>query len=156
MFSKKERVFAAMMSASFDDLRAAFITRSKMKSSGTVSAQQFMDHQVYELITAPDNAVITDDGREILRVNGQAWVLQPEEHTERLRLAFDSAKERSTESEPKSVVGTESLSTMTCPKCGDMLQYTSVCPNCAAGKLGYRHRYTCVCGGTDLISKEAL
>jgi len=110
----------------------------------------------FEEVPANVGDILTQDGREIVSVDGKQYALRPEIHTKRLIEAFESAKNARNETETKSVVGTESLSTMTCPKCGDSLQHTSVCPKCAAGKLGYRHRYTCVCGGVDLVSKEAL
>lgn len=98
------------------------------------------------------------DGRAVLAVGGKRWVLHPSVHAERVARSLDAARIAQAESkqETKSVVGTESLSQMVCPKCGDALQHTAVCPKCAAGQLGYRHRYTCVCGGVDLVSKESL
>lgn len=110
----------------------------------------------YEQVTVDDESVVTGDGRRVVEIVGCKVALRPEVHTERLSIAFEAAKQASPQAETKSVVGTESLSALTCPKCGDALQHTSVCPKCAAGKLGYRHRYTCVCGGADLISKEPL
>lgn len=110
----------------------------------------------FERVGVADGRSATDDGRQVYHVAGRAYALRPDVHAERLAAALDAAKKRQPEPETKSVVGTESLSAMACPKCGDSLQHTAVCPNCAAGKLGYRHRYTCVCGGVDLISREAL
>jgi hypothetical protein len=75
---------------------------------------------------------------------------------DKLRFEFGHGEEAIGTPVTKSVIGTESLSQMICQKCGDALQHTTVCPKCAAGKLGYRHRYTCVCGGTDFISREIL
>ncbi len=98
------------------------------------------------------------DGRAVLAVGGKRWVLHPSVHAERVAMSLDAARlaRARSEQEVRSVANTESLSAMVCPKCGDALQHTAVCPKCAAGKLGYRHRYNCVCGGVDLISKEAL
>lgn len=98
---------------------------------------------------------LTSDGRQIVSSAGKSWALRKDLHAASVKRDLDDAKRRRGD-ETKSVVGTESLSTMTCPKCGDSLQHTAVCPKCAAGKLGYRHRYTCVCGGVDMVSKEAL
>lgn len=55
----------------------------------------------------------------------------------------------------KSVVGTEELAKATCPRCGDSLEYSAVCPACAAGKAGYPHRYSCVCG-VSFVTQEKL
>jgi hypothetical protein len=97
---------------------------------------------------------IMHDGQPVHWVKGKPFVLPPDEFKRRLARELDTA--RVDTSETKSVIGTESLSTLVCPKCADSLQHTAVCPACAAGKLGYRHRYNCACGGVDLISKDKL
>ena len=141
---------------SIDEARVAWISRVKLEKRLSQSLVEHYESHGFERVDAAGN--LTSDGREVLMVEGVAMALRPEAHAERLALAFEAAKKARPEPEPetKSVVGTESLSAMVCPKCGDSLQHSSVCPKCAAGKLGYRHRYTCVCGGVDLISKEAL
>lgn len=150
----KDRLFVDMARRLFADVRAAFIARARVESKRRSFAQQMLE-QDYETVD-DTGAAITTDGREIMRVNGRAYALRQEVHAERLALAFEAAKKVQSDAETKSVIGTESLSSMVCPKCGDALQHTAVCPKCAAGKLGYRHRYTCVCGGVDLISKDKL
>lgn len=57
--------------------------------------------------------------------------------------------------EEKSVVGTEKITQLTCPRCGDALEYSKVCSACSAGKAGYRHRYICVCG-VSFVTTEQL
>ncbi len=109
----------------------------------------------------PDVFGFLPDGRRVFTLEGRRLVMTQEAHAAAVRSALSAAQaeklqEPTHPQKTKSVVGTESLSTMTCPKCGDALQHTAVCPKCAAGKIGYRHRYTCVCGGVDLISKDAL
>lgn len=152
--SMSDRIFAAMMHKDFGAVRSAYIARAKVESGQVKSIAAHMAEQGYEAIDA--GGAVTDDGREIVRVRGQSYALRPDVHAERLAAAFKAAKKAQPEPETKSVVGTESLSAIVCPKCGDSLQHTAVCPSCAAGKLGYRHRYTCVCCGVDLISKELL
>jgi rubrerythrin len=149
-----DKLLLDMLRKPFREVRAAFIARARIESKRKNFAQQMFE-QEYEEVEDNGDA-ITADGREIVRVQGGAYALRPDVHVERLAVAFEAAKKAHPEPETKSVVGTESLSAMACPKCGDALQHTSVCPSCAAGKLGYRHRYTCVCGGVDLISKEML
>ena len=146
------RLFVRMAAMDFIDVRTAYISRIKSEKHRIESVREDMSKRGFEVVAAGPRDVTTHDGREILWVHGAAWALRPEMHAAYLSGAFESAKNTQT----KSVVGTESLSQMTCPKCGDSLQHTSVCPKCAAGKLGYRHRYTCVCGGVDLISKDKL
>lgn len=55
----------------------------------------------------------------------------------------------------KSVSGTETLSSLACPKCGDLLEHSAVCGACDAGRAGYRHRYSCVCG-VSFVTAEQL
>lgn len=151
MVSFLEKVFARY---DFRDVREAWIARARMERDHTDSSAWLRAHG-YEEVVVDDGALLTDDGREVIRLKGHPWALRPDVHAARLASAFDASKRVHTD-ETKSVVGTESLSAIVCPKCGDALQHTSVCPKCAAGKLGYRHRYTCVCGGVDLISKDKL
>lgn len=143
-----------ILTAPWADVRAAFIARARLRNGRASAVQSLVDAGLERVELAA--GATKNDGREIVWVSGEAWALRPEIHAERLAHAFEEAKKHKHASETKSVVGTESLSAMTCPKCGDALQHTAVCPACAAGKLGYRHRYTCVCGGVDLISKDKL
>lgn len=117
----------------------------------------YVEIDEHDIAVTTADAEYMSDGRTVARAHGKIWAIPHDEMAraieaaKRAALAAESARE-----ETKSVVGTEELSVLVCPKCGDALQHTAVCPACAAGKLGYRHRYTCVCGAVDLISKEAL
>lgn len=142
-----------MVSVPLEVARAVWVAR--------VRAERTLDNLESDLVAAGYERVyaddpITADGRKVLRFNDRQYALRPEVHGERLAAAFESAKKQRSEPNTKSVVGTESLSNLVCPKCGDALLHTAICPKCPAGQLGYRHRYTCVCGGADLVSKEAL
>lgn len=147
-----ERIFST---TDFSRLRTAFIARARLESGRVADAKVWLDSQGYEEVDVPDGIQLTGDGREVVHAHGRAWALRPEVHKARLSLAFANSNPIPEEN-TKSVVGTESLSPLSCPKCGDALQHSTVCPKCAAGKLGYRHRYTCVCGGVDFVSKEKL
>jgi hypothetical protein len=137
------------------DVKKAYIDRILFESERIADLSARMDRIGFEEVSAPTDALLTVDGREVLQVHGKKWALSPSAHTKRLEVEFSKHSKDQT-LETKSVLGTESLSAMVCPKCGDSLQHTSVCPKCPAGKLGYRHRYTCVCGGVDLVSKDKL
>jgi rubrerythrin len=141
----------SLAAADVRDTIAAYI-----ESEERLSASCPMSAMGYEACL--EDGTITHDGREIVVVDNKRWVLRPEIHFERRAADFEVAKNSKSQphQEIKSIVGTEALSAMVCPKCGDTLQHTAVCPKCAAGKIGYRHRYTCVCGGVDLVSKDAL
>lgn len=151
------RLFLRMMMAPMKEVRSAYIMRVRAERGGSNRGRSAMLDYGFEEVIVPD--AITPDGREVVTAYGRRWALRPEIHAERLAQAFEMARQtlpQSEDKDTKSVVGTESLSSMVCPKCGDSLQHTAVCPRCAAGKLGYRHRYTCACGGADLVSKESL
>lgn len=154
MLTKNEKLISHICSLPFLEVRAAWIARCRTEHGRLASLEASLVESGMERVEA--NGPITGDGREVMRIRGRAYALRPEIHADRLAAAFESAKKRKPDPETKSVVGTESLSAMVCPKCGDALQHTAVCPKCAAGKLGYRHRYACVCGGVDLISKDKL
>lgn len=148
------KLIYAMATHSVDDVRRAYIIRMRDALGRKNRLSRKMEEDGFESVDADPG--LMPDGRVAVAVGGRSWALRPEVHANQLAQAFDAAKQALQESETKSVVGTESLSAMTCPKCGDSLQHTIVCPKCSAGKLGYRHRYTCVCGGVDMVSKERL
>lgn len=156
MISENEKLIGVMSNRPFIACRDAYIQRARIESKRLEGYKKWLEENGFESVLVEPDAVITDDGREVLWVGGAPYALPAGLHKERLAAAFAAEKKRQSESDTKSVIGTESLSVMVCPKCGDTLQHTAVCPKCAAGKLGYRHRYTCVCGVVDLVSKEKL
>lgn len=144
-----------MMSSCRETVTSTFVAYQRAQNNNIEKGRAGMAAHGYEETTEP--GLLTADGREVIEEWGKRWALRPDVHAERLAAAMDAAQ-RAGQPEPgtKSVLGTESLSNMVCPKCGDSVQHSAVCPKCAAGQLGYRHRYSCVCGGVDLVSKEAL
>lgn len=98
---------------------------------------------------------LSKDGREVIWQDEKPYVLRLDVHNQRREEALALAREETERTETKSVVGTESLAGITCPRCHDALQYSKVCPACAAGQAGYHHRYVCVCG-VDFVTKERL
>jgi rubrerythrin len=154
MLDKSDKLISYIGRIPFDDLRAAWIARCRAEHDRLDALETSLLAGGMERVDA--DGPITSDGREVMHIRGRAYALRADVHAERLAQRFESSKKRHHEPEARSVAGSESLSAMVCPKCGDILQHTAVCPKCAAGKLGYRHRYTCVCGGVDLISKEVL
>jgi rubrerythrin len=154
MLTKKDKLLEQIDVLPFADARDIWIARCMAEKNRFESLESALSASGLERVESIGK--ITTDGREVVHIGVHAYALRPEVHAARVVQAFEAAKKAQPEPETKSVVGTESLSTMTCPKCGDTLQHTAVCPSCAAGKLGYRHRYTCVCGGVDLISKDKL
>ena len=136
-------------------LKRAVVAALCGQVEGLLSFLSFFGFELISQDLISEDDVLTRDGRELLKIGECVFALRPEVHSQRLAASFEAARQQS-EPEIKSVAGTELMSAITCPKCGDALQHTAVCPSCAAGKLGYHHRYACVCGGTDLISKDKL
>lgn len=162
MIQNYERMIAMLDDQSVSEVaRMSAQVAARREAIGIAAREALLATGEFEAV---DTALgIMHDGREVLDVGGQAIALRLDVHVERRRLALELAqkreverREREKDPETKSVVGTETLSAIVCPRCGDALQHAAVCPKCAAGKLGYRHRYTCVCGGADLVSKDAL
>ena len=155
MIQTKEQLAIKMSAAAFADVQSAYDERCKLEADRALTKEAWMAELGFEPVTVSDGVIITDDGREVVYGHGRAWALRPEVHTDRLSAALE-AERKSQVVKTKSIAGTEGLSVMTCPRCGDSLQHVAVCPKCAAGKLGYRHQYTCVCGGVDMVSKDKL
>jgi rubrerythrin len=162
MITKTERISITLAQLDMASVQRLYDERAKMETDRQAGAQRYLERQGYELVSVNTDKHVAPDGREIVWIDSSAWALRPEIHAERLNQRIAEAQEREAAkraaqaAETNSVAGTESLSALTCPKCGDSLQHTRVCPSCPAGKIGYRHRYTCVCGGVDLVSKEPL
>lgn len=105
-----------------------------------------------------DDGDITPDGREIVPLYGKRWALRKDVYEKRFEEASSPnvvVPDEKT-AETKSVAGTDGPSIVLCPKCGDMLQYSTICPACSAGRAGYRHRYSCVNGCVDFASKVKI
>lgn len=143
-----DRLFLVLSRYSFVNVRSAFIRRSRLESSKIDTLRRLYTAQGWE---HDDSSADPDH----ITIGGQRWVMSPVTKARRVSEELAAIK-ASREAQTRSVIGTESLSAMICPKCGDVLQHTNVCPACPTGKLGYRHRYNCVCGGVDFISKDKL
>lgn len=155
MIQTKEHLAIKMAAADFTDVQAAYDERCKLEADRELTKEAWMAAQGFEPVAASDGAIVTDDGREVVYERDQAWALRLDVHAGRLSAAFE-AEARLRATEVKNVAGTEMLSGIVCPKCGDALQCVAVCPKCAVGKLGYRYQYICVCGGVDVVSKTRL
>lgn len=155
MITKREKLTMTMAGLSFADCRDAWILRARLEAGRVVDARQWLLNNGLEAIDAQPNDLLTADGREVIWHREKPYALKIEIHNKRREDALAVAQEAGNKTETKSVVGTESLATLICPKCHDALQYSKVCPACAAGKAGYDHRYICVCG-VDFVTKELL
>lgn len=171
MLSHTDRLHQFLSKFDHATVRTAYIQRVKEESGRIADTRQWMLDNGFELIDAPADRLLTDDGREILRAHGKSWALKPEVHAQRLAEALEAQKQRDAadvgadrrvrpntvdpDQTTKSVAGTEALAEITCPKCGDAMQRSHVCPKCAAGKAGLKYRYTCPCG-VEFVTKDKL
>lgn len=143
-----------------EDVIATFIAYKRSENGNTKRGIVAMADRGYE--ETAHTGKLLPDGREVFEMWGKRWVLRKDIHSKKLAQSMELAVTRNTAiaaakketSETKSVAGTDALDKMTCPKCGDALQYSTVCSACAAGIAGYRHRYSCVHGCVDFVSKE--
>ena len=155
MITEKEKIKSKLLSFSITEIESML---DEARSAVVKNTQEFFNALVadgFEEVSDIHDAYLTKDGRELIWVEGKPYALRPDIHKKRTEEALSAAKEENEKTETKSVVGTESLATITCPKCHDALQYSKVCPACAAGQAGYHHRYICVCG-VDFVTKERL
>lgn len=170
MLSPAERLNQYLNRFDHATVRTAYIQRVREESGRIADTRQWMLDNGFELLDVPADRLLTDDGREILHAHGKAWALRQEIHAQRLaealaaqkarddaepdRLPPDKGGQRGVDQTTKSVAGTDTLAEITCPKCGDAMQRTNVCPKCAAGKAGLKYRYTCPCGVEFVAGKK--
>ena len=160
MIQKIERIFATI---GFADVRAAWISRARLESGRIADTRQWMLDNGFEMLNVSADALLTDDGREILHAHGKAWALRPEIHAKRLAEAMEQAKRRNAAiAEHQSQQFKQETQPSTCTAlidgqlCGGNLVRAAVCPRCALGKSGVAATLTCdVCGHVTAIMREA-
>lgn len=151
-----------MKMLSHKDVVSTFIAYCRSQNEAVEKARIALKNDGY--VETSHDGIVLPDGREVYEMFGKRWVLQKDVYEDRKARALEMAISRDVAiaaanpetAETKSVAGTDDLARMICPKCGDSLQYSTVCGACAAGKAGYRHRYSCVHGCVDLVSKEKV
>lgn len=148
-----------LMHAPFQAVRDAYIIRARIESGRIADARQWMLDNGFELLDIPDDALLTSDGREILRAHGRAWALRPEIHAQRLAEAMEQARKRdATIAAQQAQQPKQTAQQTTCTSlidgqlCGGTLVRAAVCPRCALGKSGVAATLTCdVCGHVTAI-----
>lgn len=147
-----------LMHAPFAAVRDAYIARARIESGIIADARQWMINNGFELLDVPGDALLTADGREVLRAHGRAWALRPEIHAQRLAEAMEQAKQRDAASAEQSQQQTDTIcaALIDGQLCGGTLVMAPVCPRCALGKSGVAATLTCdVCGQVTAIMREA-
>lgn len=167
MLTQLEKVVWA---SDFDVLSAVFQARAKFESVNHDELDQQMISDGYQPVVASPDQMLYDDGREILRAHGKAWVLRLDIHERRRLDALDEAMQQQAaahHSTPRDKhhdepAVSEGIATVTCPQmsggrpCGGALNRSQVCPSCVTGKMGYKYRYTCESCGCDIVTREEL
>lgn len=157
MITMSEKLAAQLDLMSFSDVRTLYINRARIESGRRERVEAWMLDNGFEPLDVPDDALLTADGREILRAHGKAWALKPEVHAQRLAEAMEQARQRS------EAMGAQQQSpapSTTCTAlidgqlCGGTLIKASVCPRCALGKSGIAATLTCdVCGHVTAVMR---
>ena len=158
MITQAER---AVLSGVFSDVRALWIFRARNEAGRIADAKAGMLVNGFEQIDVANDALLTDDGREVLRAHGRAWALRPEIHAQRLAEAIEQARQRDAalagQQQPAQLAPPPTVCTSLIDGqlCGGSLTLTPVCPNCALGKSGVAATLTCdVCGHITAIMRE--
>lgn len=151
MISRVER---ALYPANFPTIRTAYIARARLESGRIPHARQMMLDSGFEQVDVSGDALLTSDGREILRAFGRAWALLPEIHAKRRAEAIAAG----INAETAKRVAQQAAGQTTCTAlidgqlCGGTLVKAQVCPRCALGKMGIAATLTCdVCGHVTAI-----
>lgn len=156
------KLFLRMKMLQHKDVIETFVAYQRSENDNAEKGRVALIEQGYE--ESDHQGHLLPDGRTVFEMWGKRWVLRSEVHAKRQAQMLEEARSREAAiaaanpetAETKSVAGTDGLARMVCPKCGDSLQYSTVCGACAAGKAGYRHRYSCVHGCVDFVSKEKV
>lgn len=126
-------------------------TNSFINSDDWFSRHEY--EEVSEYITATDGQEYTSDGRIVFSGQSKKWALNKDVHDKKIKQELTqkaNAKFTIIEADKD-----EWLSIFTCTRCGEPMQSEKVCPSCGIGKLGYKYRYSCVCG-VEFISKVKI
>lgn len=159
MITEKEKMVALINSVKWEDVKSAYVLRARLAAGRISTARQWMLDKGFERVEVPDDALLTDDGREVLRAHGKAWALKPGVHAQRLAEAFEQAKQRDMALKQAKHNEAETPPS-TCAAlidgqlCGGTLIKASVCPRCALGKSGVAATLTCdVCGHVTAVMR---
>lgn len=150
MLTRKERLISVLSSFIFEDVRAAYVDIARLNSSNRKKIINSILASGFEEVDC--DLPLLPDGRFTIAILNKKYALTPDVFKQRKEEAILQAQ---LNLPTKSVNGSERLAARSCPGCGESLQQTSLCPSCAAGKIGYKYRYLCVCG-VDFVTKERL
>lgn len=133
----------------YQDVRSVFIHLTRIHKGREDSARRHLITVGFEQINAPEDAILTADGRVIMRTLGAVWALRPEIHAQQQKEAMDRAKMIADSAKPTQLdeAPGESLTSVLCPSCKSVMAKQHVCPNCSKGKQGFKILCQCTeCG----------
>ena len=157
MITEAERI---MLASDFETLRTLWIYRARIKAGRITDERAWMEGNGFEVVDVPGSTFILDDGREILRTAGKAWVLRKEHHVDRLDNMIAHVKaslSQKVERVGVSVAGHKVQSEVCYALvdgqiCGGVIVVLKVCPVSPLGKSGVSATATCdTCGHTVAI-----
>lgn len=145
----RDKLYFAMLRTPFKHVRQAYVQRARVEHDRAEDTSLWMLENAFELIDLPADRLLTDDGREVVRVFGKAWALTPDAHAKRLAEAMELARQEApsvSEEQPTTQIAT-CKALLDGQLCGGVLLRKSICPRCDLGKQGVFATLTCdVCG----------
>ncbi len=146
---KVQTLISQLSGKDFSTVRTAYIARAR-EEHGRVSATlaDMMARGMVEIDVGAD-AVMTDDGRPIMRFAGRALAHTPEAHAKLQMESLEAAKKQqaakdaATGGELKPPPPGEALASVLCPVDHAVMAKDLVCPKCEKGRAGYK--VLCVC-----------
>lgn len=157
MICDNDRAAVFMARAEFVDVREAFVARARAESGRNAILRGVVREAGYEQVSVDPSALLTPDGREVLRLCGRAWALLPEIHAKRQKEALEAGVEAE---KARRAAQQQTGRPTTCTAlidgqlCGGTLIHATVCPRCALGKSGVAATRTCdVCGHVTAVMR---
>lgn len=152
MICDNDRAAVFIGRADFAAVRAAFVVRARAEAGRNATLRGVVREAGYEQVSVDSSALLTPDGREVLRLCGRAWALLPEAHAARMAEAMELAKQQPPAQQPAPPTTCTSL--IDGQLCGGTLVRAPVCPRCALGKSGVAATLTCdVCGHVTAVMR---
>jgi len=140
MKTKVESLASRLLQNSESTVRAAVDLWETYISNRRAAFMAWLDEQGWSETDAPSDAVAMPDGREIMRLDGQAYILPIEIHRARVAEAMAAVKKQ--REEQKQSPG-EGLAAVLCPVCRSTMAKSPICPSCAKGRAGFKILCTC-------------
>lgn len=163
MINRFEKAMSLAASLPLPELQKIYSARLEDEEKALVEQKVWLQEEGFIQLDAVPETMVLPDGREVLHLGDEAWVLRLEIHEQRREEALEQARQRDEflqREQARSDLPAEALATTTCPQiinghvCGGSLQQSAICPRCDLGRAGYTHRYTCEACGYDIATRR--